>query len=77
MTKFTGEADAALVFLIGYIAIFCWMLFAYLTHRIRWASRYSLLFFHVIIRMGSQISGIGFGMLGFTNINFFIAFLGR
>ncbi|KAJ7450325.1 hypothetical protein B0H11DRAFT_2077803 [Mycena galericulata] len=75
MAKFTGEAGAALAFLIGYLAIFGWMLFAYLTHRIKWASRYSLLFFHVTIRLASQTCGIGFGMLGFSNKNFFIAFL--
>ncbi|KAJ7804111.1 hypothetical protein B0H14DRAFT_2527464 [Mycena olivaceomarginata] len=73
--KFTGEAGAALAFLIGYLAVFAWMLFAYLTHRIKWRSRYSLLFFHVTIRLASQASGIGFGVLGFANTNLFLAFL--
>ncbi|KAJ6620502.1 hypothetical protein B0H10DRAFT_2021827 [Mycena sp. CBHHK59/15] len=75
MPKFTGEAGAALVFLIGYLAVFAWMLFAYLTHRIKWRSRYSLLFFHVTIRVASQACGIGFGILGFNNTNLFLAFL--
>ncbi|KAJ7690105.1 hypothetical protein B0H17DRAFT_1065511 [Mycena rosella] len=75
MPEFTGEAGAALVFLIGYLAVFGWMLFAYLTHRIKWRSRYSLLFFHVTIRVASQACGIGFGVLGFANTNLFLAFL--
>ncbi|CAK5270687.1 unnamed protein product, partial [Mycena citricolor] len=51
------------------------MLFAYLTHRIKWRSRYSLLFFHVTIRLASQGCGIAFGMLGFANTSVFLAFL--
>lgn len=51
------------------------MLFAYLTHRIKWRSRFSLLFFHVTIRVASQTCGIGFGVLGFRNTNLFLAFL--
>ncbi|KAJ7784939.1 hypothetical protein DFH07DRAFT_786335 [Mycena maculata] len=75
MPGFTGEAGAALAFLIGYLAIFVWMLFLFLTQRIKWASRYTLLFFHVTIRVASQACGIGFGILGFTNTNLFLAFL--
>ncbi|KAF7343939.1 hypothetical protein MVEN_01682600 [Mycena venus] len=73
--KFTGEAGAALAFLIGYLAIFGWMCYGYLTHRLKWRSRYSLLFFHVIIRLASQACGVGFGVLGFANTNLFLAFL--
>ncbi|KAK6983811.1 hypothetical protein R3P38DRAFT_3112452 [Favolaschia claudopus] len=73
--KFTGEAGAALVFLIGYSAIFAWMLFAFMTHRIKWRSRYSFLFFHVTIRVASQACGVGFGVLGFANMPLFLAFL--
>ncbi|KAK7048804.1 hypothetical protein R3P38DRAFT_3175050 [Favolaschia claudopus] len=73
--KFTGEAGAALAFLIGYLAIFSWMLFAFLTHRIKWRSRYSFLFFHVTIRVASQACGLGFGVLGFDNTDLFLAFL--
>ncbi|KAJ7915341.1 hypothetical protein B0H13DRAFT_2000495 [Mycena leptocephala] len=72
---FTHEAGAALAFLIGYLAIFGWMLFAFLTQRIKWRSRYALLFFHVTIRVASQACGVGFGVLGFANTNLFLAFL--
>ncbi|KAK7039980.1 hypothetical protein R3P38DRAFT_2902732 [Favolaschia claudopus] len=73
--RFTGEAGAALVFLIGYSAIFAWMLFAFMTHRMKWRSRYSFLFFHVTLRVVSQACGVGFGVLGFANMNLFLAFL--
>ncbi|KAF8202637.1 hypothetical protein K438DRAFT_1965128 [Mycena galopus ATCC 62051] len=73
--KFTGEAGAALVFLIGYLAILGWLLFAYSTHRIQWHSRYSLLLFHVTVRVASQACGVGFGVVGFANTKLFQAFL--
>ncbi|KAJ7087102.1 hypothetical protein C8R44DRAFT_752281 [Mycena epipterygia] len=75
MSKFDPEAGAALVFLILYLAVFVWMLFAYLTHRIKWRSRWSFLFFHVTIRVASQGCGIGFAILGFKNTSLFLAFL--
>ncbi|KAJ7450292.1 hypothetical protein B0H11DRAFT_321900 [Mycena galericulata] len=75
MLKFTTEAGTALGFLIGYLVVFAWMLFAYLAHLIKWRSRYSLIFFHVIIRVASQGLGIAFGILGFRNTGVFLAFL--
>ncbi|KAJ7822955.1 hypothetical protein B0H13DRAFT_2376365 [Mycena leptocephala] len=75
MLKFTAEAGTALAFLIGYLAVFAWMLFAYLNHLIKWRSRYSLIFFHVIVRIASQGLGIAFGLLGFSNTSVFLAFL--
>ncbi|KAJ7336951.1 hypothetical protein DFH08DRAFT_1082955 [Mycena albidolilacea] len=75
MLTFTAEAGTALAFLIGYLAVFAWMLFAYLTDLIKWRSRYSLIFFHVIVRIASQGLGIAFGVLGFSNTSVFLAFL--
>ncbi|KAJ6620485.1 hypothetical protein B0H10DRAFT_1946037 [Mycena sp. CBHHK59/15] len=75
MLAFTGEAGAALAFLLGYLVVFAWMLFAYLNYLIKWRSRYSLIFFHVIVRIASQACGIGFGILGFRNTSLFLAFL--
>ncbi|TFK34402.1 hypothetical protein BDQ12DRAFT_636532 [Crucibulum laeve] len=75
MAHFTGEAGAALVFLIGYSLIFGWMVYCYVTHRFKWRSRYSLLFFHVTIRVASQGCGIAFGILGFSNTDVFLAYL--
>ena len=46
-----------------------------MTHRLKWRSRYSLLFFHVTIRVASQACGLAFGMLGFSNMDVFLAYL--
>ncbi|KAF7373953.1 hypothetical protein MSAN_00607800 [Mycena sanguinolenta] len=75
MSKFNGEAGAGLVFLILYLCVFLWLLFAYSTHIIKWRSRWSMLFFHVVVRLASQACGIGFAVLGFANTNMFLAFL--
>ncbi|KAF8903423.1 hypothetical protein CPB84DRAFT_1746138 [Gymnopilus junonius] len=75
MGHFGREAGAALTFLILYVAIYMWMTWAYLTKRIKWRSRYSLLFFHVTIRVASQACGVAFGVLGFANTNVFLAYL--
>jgi len=75
MSKFSSEAGAALVFLVLYLSIFAWMLFGYLTHRLKWRSRWSVLFLHVTVRVASQVCGIGFAILGFSNTNMFLAFL--
>ncbi|PPR00400.1 hypothetical protein CVT24_004478 [Panaeolus cyanescens] len=75
MGHFGGEAGAALVFLIGYLAIFLWMVYAYSTKIIKWRSRYTVLFFHVTIRVGSQACGLVFGILGFENTDVFLAYL--
>ncbi|KAJ7935832.1 hypothetical protein B0H13DRAFT_2649496 [Mycena leptocephala] len=58
MSKFDGEAGAGLVFMILYFGVFSWLLFAYLTHRIKWRSRWSILFFHVMVRLASQACGM-------------------
>ncbi|KAF8172233.1 hypothetical protein K438DRAFT_1981685 [Mycena galopus ATCC 62051] len=75
MSKFNPEAGAGLVYLILYLFVFTWLIFAYTTHRIKWRSRWSILFFHVVVRVASQACGIGFAILGFTNVNMFLAFL--
>ncbi|KAJ7493703.1 hypothetical protein FB451DRAFT_1122272 [Mycena latifolia] len=75
MLPFTAEAGTSLAFLIGYLVVFAWMLFAYLTHLIKWRSRYSLIFFHIVVRIASQGCGIAFGILGFRNTSVFLAFL--
>ncbi|KAH8813483.1 hypothetical protein DL96DRAFT_520782 [Flagelloscypha sp. PMI_526] len=73
--KFTKESGAALVFGIGYFILFLWMIYAYATHRIKRKSRYSILFFHIAIRIASQGCGVAFGILGFDNPDVFLAYL--
>ena len=51
------------------------MLSSFLTHRYKWKSRWSMLFFHVMVRVASQACGIAFGILGFSNIIVFLAYL--
>ncbi|KAK7046411.1 hypothetical protein R3P38DRAFT_3388262 [Favolaschia claudopus] len=75
MSKFNGEAGAGLLFMILYLFVFIWLFYAYITHRMKWRSRWSVLFFHVAIRLASQGCAIGFAILGFANKNIFIAFL--
>lgn len=52
---FTKDAGAALVFAILYSVLFVWMLAGYITGRFKIRSRWSLLFFHVTIRVVSQV----------------------
>ncbi|KAF7331523.1 hypothetical protein MKEN_00031200 [Mycena kentingensis (nom. inval.)] len=58
-----------------YICIFIWMLGMYIAGRLKWRSRWSILFTHIIVRIASQICGIGFSILGFGNVSMFLAFL--
>jgi alpha-D-ribose 1-methylphosphonate 5-triphosphate synthase subunit PhnH len=51
------------------------MLHGYISHRLKWKSVYSWLFFHVTIRIASQACGVAFGIFGFENTGVFIAFL--
>ncbi|KAJ7065708.1 hypothetical protein C8F01DRAFT_751313 [Mycena amicta] len=74
-SKFNRDSGAALVFLILYLFIYVWMLSMYLTHRFKWRSRWSVLFLHVTVRLASQACGIGFTILGFSNVSMFLAFL--
>lgn len=51
------------------------MLYAYQTHKIKWKSRWSLVFFHVTVRVASQGCGLAFGIHGFENTDVFLAYL--
>ncbi|KAK9895234.1 hypothetical protein P389DRAFT_90184 [Cystobasidium minutum MCA 4210] len=73
--KFTKDAGAALIFAILYGILFVWMLAGYITGRYKWRSRWSLLFFHVTVRVASQALGVAFGILVFDNIDIFVAYL--
>ncbi|KAF8991059.1 hypothetical protein BDQ17DRAFT_1546988 [Cyathus striatus] len=75
MARFTPEAGAAFAFLIAYTFVFVGMLYAYITRRFKWRSWWSLLFFHVTLRLASQGSGIALGILGLTSRGAFLAYL--
>lgn len=54
--QFGKEAGAALAFGILYFLMFIYMSFMYATKRYKWASRFTILYFHCLIRVASQVS---------------------
>ena len=68
------EASAALVFLILYTILFAFLLFGYGTGRLRFRSRYSVILFHVTIRLASQATGLAFGVVGYANTQLLVAY---
>ena len=70
---FNSGASAALVFLILYTILFTWLLFEYLTGRLRLRSRYTIILFHVTIRIGCQATGLAYGVVG-SNTSLILAY---
>jgi cytochrome b561 len=68
------EASAALVFLILYAILFVILFLGYLTGRLRWRSRYSIILFHVTIRLASQATGLAFGIVGYSGTSLLVAY---
>jgi hypothetical protein len=68
------EASAALVFLILYTILFAFLLFGYITGRLRLRSRYTVILFHVTIRLASQATGLAFGVVGYANTSLLVAY---
>lgn len=56
MASFNKDAGAALVFGVLYLGLWIWMISGYMTGRYKLRSRWSLLFFHVTVRVASQVS---------------------
>jgi len=71
---FNSETSAALVFLILYTILFVFLLVGYIGRYLSWGSRYTIIFFHVTIRLSSQASGLAFGFIGYKNINLLVAY---
>ena len=68
------EASAALVFLVLYTILFAFMLYGYATRRLGFRSRYSVILFHVTIRLASQATGLAFGVVGYANTSLLVAY---
>jgi len=68
------EASAALVFLILYFILFALMLVGYVAHRLRFRSRYTLIFFHIAVRLASQATGLAFGIIGYAQTDLLVAY---
>jgi hypothetical protein len=69
-----NETCAALVFLILYSILFVLLFLGYTTGRIRVRSRYSLIMFHVTVRLASQATGVAFGIVGYSATNLLVAY---
>jgi predicted Na+-dependent transporter len=68
------EASAPLVFLILYAILFFVLVAGYLTGRLRLRSRYTVIVFHVTVRLASQGTGLAFGIVGYANTNLLVAY---
>ena len=68
------DASAALVYLVLYTILFAFMLYGYAIRHLRFAFRYTVIFFHVIIRLSSQATGVAFGVVGYSNVNLLVAY---
>ena len=71
---FNGETIAALVFLILYAILFVLLLIGYIGRYLSWRSRYTLILFHVTVRLASQATGLAFGIIGIQNVGLLVAY---
>lgn len=72
--SFDNESSAALVFLILYAIVFAALILGYITRSLRLKSRYTVLTFHVAIRLAAQAVGLAFGFIGFANYHLLVAY---
>lgn len=68
------EAKAGLVYLVLYAILFAFLLYGYATGRFKFRSRYSVILFHVTIRLASQATGLAFGVVGYSNTSLIVAY---
>ena len=69
-----GEASAALVFLILYTILFVLLVAGYIGRYLKWRSRYTIVLFHVTVRLASQATGVAFGIIGYKDIGLLVAY---
>jgi hypothetical protein len=68
------ETRAALVFLILYAILFVFLLLGHVMGCLPLRSRYSIITFHVMVRLASQATGVAFGIVGYSAINLLVAY---
>ena len=68
------ESSAALVYLVLYAILFAFMLYGYATGHLGFRSRYSVILFHVTVRLASQATGLAFGVVGYSNTSLLVAY---
>lgn len=56
MASFNKAAGAALIFGVLYLGLWVWMVSGYISGRYKLRSRWTLLLFHVTVRVASQVS---------------------
>jgi len=61
------ESSAALVFLVLYSILLVFLLLGYLTRRLKFCSRYTVILLHVMVRLASQCTGLMFGIKGYSD----------
>lgn len=66
---------SSIVFLVLYFTLLLVLIAGYLTKRIKLRSRYTLVLFHVTLRVAAQGVGIGFGVKGFEESGLLIGYL--
>ena len=71
----TTEATTALVYLVLYTILFSYLFYGYATRHLTFGSRYTVILFHVTIRLPSQATGFAFGVVGYSNTNLLVAYL--
>ena len=67
------ESSAALVFLVLYAILFVLLLLGYLTRRLKFCSRFTVILLHVMVRIASQCTGLVFGIKGYSDQNLLLA----
>ena len=72
--RLNSESSAALVYLILYVILFKFLVVGYILRYLSWRSRYTVILFHVTIRMASQAAGLAFGIVGYSNTNLLVAY---
>ncbi|PWN52773.1 hypothetical protein IE53DRAFT_384749 [Violaceomyces palustris] len=70
----TDMASASLVFLILYFIVFVILNFLLFTGRIKFRSRWAVIYFHVAVRLASQACGLAFGILVWKNTQVLTAY---
>jgi hypothetical protein len=68
------EASTEFVFLILYAILFSILLFGYLTRRLRLRSRYTIVLFHVMMRLATKVTGFTFGVVGYVNTSLLVSY---
>lgn len=63
------------LFLVLYALLFIFLMFNYATKRFTFRSRWSLILFHVSLRLAAQSVGLAFSIIGFKQVSLLIASL--